>query len=234
VAQLGIARLASLNMAQDIDAIIFDLDGTLVDSEVPGMDVLFEEALKLGVALTREEAHAAFRGRRMAECVAWIGERVTRPSPDFDSDFAGRFTPHIRRVMAARFRKGLDAMPGALALVARLDRPFCIATNGPREKAELTLGLTGLLPYFENRLFCAYEVGHFKPAPGLFLHAAQALGVAPTRCAVVEDSLPGIEAGLTAGMQVFSLCRPDTVPADMAARIRRITRLAELDRALHG
>lgn len=221
-------------MAQDIAAIIFDLDGTLVDSEVPGMDVLYEEALKLGVAATREEAHAAFRGRRMAECIAWIGERVTRPAPEFESDFNDRFTPHIRRVMATRFRGGLDAMPGALALVRRLDRPFCIATNGPREKAELTLGLTGLLPHFEGRLFCAYEVGHFKPAPGLFLHAAQALGVAPSRCAVVEDSLPGITAGLAAGMQVFSLCRPDTVPADMAGRIRPIASLTKLDQALHG
>ncbi len=221
-------------MTRNIDAIIFDLDGTLVDSEVPGMDVLFEEAIKLGVAFTREEAHAIFRGRRMAECINWIAERVTRPSPEFEGDFAGRFTPHIRRVMAGRFREGLDAMPGALALVTRLDRPFCIATNGPREKAELTLGLTGLLPHFENRLFCAYEVGHFKPAPGLFLHAAQALGVAPARCAVVEDSLPGIEAGLAAGMQVFSLCHPGAVPADMARRIRPIQSLAELDLALHG
>jgi HAD superfamily hydrolase (TIGR01509 family) len=221
-------------MTQGIAAILFDLDGTLVDSEVPGMDVLYEEALKLGVPFTREEAHAIFRGRRMAECIAYIAERVTRPAPEFEGDFADRFTPHIRHVMAGRFREGLDAMPGALALVTRLDRPFCIATNGPREKAELTLGLTGLLPYFENRLFCAYEVGHFKPAPGLFLHAAQALGVAPARCAVVEDSLPGIEAGLAAGMQVFSLCHPEAVPPELARRIRPIGSLAELDRALHG
>ena len=217
-------------MATGIEAIIFDCDGTLVDSEVPGLDVLYEEAVKLGVDLTREQAHAEFRGKRMALCVEAIGRRLAQRPPGFDADF----TAHVRAAMAARFRAGLNPMPGALALVSRLQRPYCIATNGPREKAELTLGLTGLLPWFENRIFCAYEVGSFKPAPGLFLHAARALGAAPPHCVVVEDSLPGIEAGLAAGMQVFSLCRPDTVPADMARRIRPIRSLAELDRALHG
>lgn len=213
-----------------IAALLFDLDGTLVDSEVPGMDVLHEEAVKLGIAMTRAQAHAAFRGQRMALSIEAIGARLAQ-RPD---DFAPTFTAHIRRVMAARFQEGLNPMPGALELVARLKRPFCIATNGPREKAELTLGLTGLLPYFENRLFSAYDVGHFKPSPGLFLHAAQALGIAPAHCAVVEDSLPGLEAGLRAGMQVFSLCHADTVPADLARRIRPLRSLAELDQLLHG
>ncbi len=214
----------------EIAALLFDLDGTLVDSEGPGLDVLFEEAVKLGVAITREEAHAQFRGRHMALIIESVGARLAH-KPE---GFASAFTAHIRRMMAVRFREGLNPMPGALELVGRLERPFCIATNGPREKAELTLGLTGLLPYFEDRLFSAYEVGHFKPAPGLFLHAAQALGVAPARCAVVEDSLAGIEAGLRAGMQVFSLCQPDTVPADLARRIRPIPNLATLDQILHG
>lgn len=221
-------------MSSRVDAIIFDLDGTLVDSEEPGMDVLFEEALKLGVPLTRAQAHAEFRGRRMAECIAYIGARVTQPSPAFEDDFERQFTAHVRQTMAERFRAGLSPMPGALSLVSRLQRPFCIATNGPREKAELTLGLTGLLPWFEGRLFCAYEVGSFKPDPGLFLHSARALGVAPGHCAVVEDSLPGIAAGLAAGMQVHALCAPESVPAALAAGVRFIGSLAELDRALHG
>ncbi|WP_249931255.1 HAD-IA family hydrolase [Ramlibacter sp. 2FC] len=221
-------------MNQIPDALIFDLDGTLVDSEEPGMDVLYEEALKLGVPITREQAHAEFRGRRMAECIDYIATRMTRVPAEFEGDFAPRFTAHVRQTQAQRFRADLSAMPGALALVARLERPFCIATNGPREKAELTLGLTGLLPWFEGRLYSAYEVGSFKPDPGLFLHAAQALGVAPAHCAVVEDSLPGIAAGLAAGMQVHALCPPENVPADLAAGVRFIASLEELDQALHG
>jgi beta-phosphoglucomutase-like phosphatase (HAD superfamily) len=69
----------------------------------------------------------------------------------------------------------------------------------------LTLGLTGLLPFVEGRIFSAHELGCFKPDPGLFLAAAAALGVEARRCAVVEDSDPGIEAGLAAGMQVYAL-----------------------------
>jgi len=218
-------------MTQRVEAVIFDLDGTLVDSEAPGMDVLFEEALKLGVPFTREEAHAVFRGQRMAECVAYIGARVTRPTPDFAHDFEQHFTAHIRQAMAARFREGLNPMPGAPQLLARLKVPFCIATNGPREKAELTLGLTGLLPWFEDRLFCAYDVGSFKPDPGLFLHAARALGAAPERCIVVEDSVPGVVAGLAAGMQVYAVCAPHQLPAHLAAGVRFIGHLAELDPA---
>ncbi|MGH6626469.1 MAG: HAD family hydrolase [Burkholderiaceae bacterium] len=217
-------------MALGIEAIIFDCDGTLVDSEVPGLDVLYEQATLLGVRMTRDEAHEEFRGKSMALCVEAIGQRLAQRPPNFDAEFTAR----VREATAARFREGLNPMPGALALVARLQRPYCIATNGPREKAELTLGLTGLLPWFENRIFCAYEVGLFKPAPGLFLHAAQAMGAAPEHCAVVEDSLPGIEAGLAAGMQVFSLCPPEIVRAEMARRIRAIRSLAELDEALHA
>ncbi|MFC5520000.1 HAD family hydrolase [Polaromonas jejuensis] len=217
-------------MATGFKAIIFDCDGTLVDSETPGLDVLYEEAVKLGARMTREEAHAEFRGRRMALCVESIGRRLAQRPASFEADF----TVHVRQAMAARFSEGLHPMLGALALVSRLQQPFCVATNGPREKAELTLGLTGLLPYFENRIFSAYEVGSWKPSPELFLHAARALGVEPRHCAVVEDSLPGIEAGLAAGMRVYSLCQPETVPPDLAARIEQINSLAVLDQVLHG
>jgi HAD superfamily hydrolase (TIGR01509 family) len=215
--------------ATEVRAVIFDCDGTLVDSEVPGLDVLHQLAGAHGAVFARDEAHALFRGKRMAHCVEAIAQRL----PVRPEGFSDAFTLAVRQAMAARFRENLDPMPGALALVERLQIPFCVATNGPREKAELTLGLTGLLPWFEQRLFCAYEVGSFKPAPGLFLHAASALGVAPAHCAVVEDSLTGVEAGVAAGMQVFSLCPPQTVPAGLVERIIHISGLAELDRLLH-
>jgi HAD superfamily hydrolase (TIGR01509 family) len=214
------------------DAVLFDLDGTLVDSETTAMDVLHEEGVALGLALSREEAHEAFRGQPMGRCVAFIAERLP-PVMALREDFATDFTALIRRRQAERFRQSLSPMPGARELLQALQLPYCVATNGPREKAELTLGLTGLLPFFENRLFCAYEVGSFKPEPGLFLHAAQALGVRPAHCAVVEDSLPGVRAGVAAGMQVFSLTSVDaTLMA--SGRVQRIAGLSELNRLLTG
>ena len=213
------------------DAILFDLDGTLVDSETLGMDVLWEEGRALGMALSREEAHRAFLGQPMGHCVGLVAERVSRPLNVSAEEFSAHFTAHVRRLQAQRFRDHLQAMPGAHELLSALNKPFCVATNGPREKAELTLGLTGLLPFFEQRLFTAYEVGHFKPALGLFLHAALALGAQPERCAVVEDSLPGVRAGVAAGMQVFSLM--DVDDSLMATgRVQRIAELAELHELL--
>jgi len=134
---------------------------------------------------------------------------------------------------ALRFAQRLDVIPGAFELLGALQIPFCVATNGPREKVELTLGLTGLRRFFPEHIFSAYEVGIFKPDPGLFLHAAQVLGMAPEHCAVVEDSLPGIQAGLNAGMRVFSLLPAADLPPDMAERVVCIRDLTDLDSVLH-
>ena len=212
-------------MKNNIQAVIFDCDGTLVDSEVPGMDVLHAHACALGLVFTREQAHQRFRGVRMADCIAWIGAQLQYKPDGFEVDFARS----VRSAQAERFREGLDVIPGAFELLERLTIPFCVATNGPREKAELTLGLTGLLKYFPDRLFSAYEVGSYKPDPGLFLHAAKALGIAPECCAVVEDSLPGIQAGLAAGMQVYALTPSVELSADISQQVRSITDLTALD-----
>jgi HAD superfamily hydrolase (TIGR01509 family) len=210
-------------------AVIFDCDGTLVDSEGPAIDVLHALALAEGARLDRAEADWRFRGVRMADCARWVADQ----SPVRPAGFEADFIRQVRAASEARFRQGLDALPGAAALLdllasPALALPFCVATNGPREKVELTLTLTGLRAHFGEHVYCAYEVGDFKPAPGLFLHAAQALGVAPEHCAVVEDSLPGIHAGLAAGMQVYALVDPAGLPAELAPRVRCIATLAEL------
>jgi HAD superfamily hydrolase (TIGR01509 family) len=110
-------------------------------------------------------------------------------------------------------------------------QPVCVASNAPRSKIELCLATTGLARFFEGRIFSAYEVGSWKPDPGLFLHAAQAMGAAPARCLVVEDSAPGVIAAREAGMQVVALLHeeaPDWLPEGVPA----IRALAELRRYL--
>ena len=179
-------------------AVIFDCDGTLVDSETLGNEVLAECVAEVGLVLTPEEALRRFRGRKMADCVAEIEALLGRALPP-------SFVPELRRRMAAAFRARLRPAPGALELVRALRLPIGVASSGPREKIELSLAVTGLLPYFEGRVFSSYEVGSWKPDPGLFLHAARALGAVPEDCAVVEDSVPGFVAGLAAGMTVFAL-----------------------------
>jgi HAD superfamily hydrolase (TIGR01509 family) len=166
------------------DAIIFDCDGTLVDSERLGNAVLVEYLERFGVVLTVDEALARFHGVRMAECVAQIEALRGAPLPEM-------FVAELRERMAAVFTDRLRPIEGAADLVRSLTVPYCVASSGPREKVELSLSLTGLLPLFEGAIFSSYEIGQWKPDPGLFLHAARAMGVTPGRCAVVEDSLPG-------------------------------------------
>ena len=219
-----------------IRAVIFDCDGTLVNSEEPGLDVMHEMVREQGIDITRAQADSQFRGVRMANCVAWVAAQLPHKSATFEIDF----TRQTRIATEQRLRQQLAPLPGAHALLSRLAAThseknddaavvFCVATNGPPEKVELTLTLTGLRPLLGDRVYSAYEVGHFKPAPGLFLHAAKELGHAPEFCAVVEDSLPGIEAGLAAGMRVFALLNPTQLPAHMAQQVTCIHHLNELD-----
>lgn len=210
-----------------IDALIFDCDGTLVDSEEPGLEVLHALALEEGVVLSLAQARQRFRGVRMAECVAWIAAQCPDRPAGFEADFIAR----VRRQTELRFRQGLQAMPGARELLGTLcerGMPIAVATNGPREKVELSLGLTGLREPFGIHVYCAYEVGSFKPEPGLFLHAASALGVVPERCAVVEDSLPGLQAALAADMRAFSLHPRAGLPEALAQQVHFIDRLSGL------
>ncbi|WP_437813886.1 HAD family hydrolase [Sorangium sp. So ce1078] len=206
--------------AERVKAILFDCDGTLVDSERLGNEVLVEHAAEHGVSVTVGEAMALFRGGKMADCVAALEVRAGRALPP-------SFVGELRRRTAVAFRERLRPMEGALALVSALSIPFCVASSGPREKIELSLSVTGLLPFFSGRIFSSYEVGTWKPDPGLFLHAAGALGARPSECVVVEDSLPGIAAGLAAGMTVVAL-QPERSDERIPDGVRVVRSLTEL------
>lgn len=212
-----------------IDAIIFDSDGTLVDSESLGLAVIAQHARALGVPIESDHDLIVWKGRSMASSLHALEQVLGRPlPPDFEAT--------LRAAMAQVFRERLQPMPGAAAMLDMLDAlkvPFCVASNGPRAKTELTLAITGLRPRFaESRIFSAYDVKSWKPEPGLFLHAAREMGVAPERCAVVEDSEPGVRAGLAAGMRVHVLRSAQTLPQDLLGRVTFLDSLADLEAAL--
>ena len=202
------------------ELVIFDCDGTLVDSEELGTSVLLEMAGELGLHLPLRETNLLFRGWQLDRCVAQIETWLGRKLPD---DFVAQVRLRTRNTFEAK----LQPIPGAVELVRTLRLPMCVASSGPREKIELSLSLTGLLPYFKDRIFSGYELGSWKPDPGLFLHAARTLGVEPARCAVVEDSLVGVQAGIAAGMQVFAY-QPEQVEPKIPHGVRILRRLDEL------
>lgn len=182
--------------------LIFDCDGVLVDSEPIGNRVFAEMVGELGLELSPEIAERMFRGGQLAHCLEFIEQRLKAPVPhDFVSQFRVR--------SADAFRAGLRAIPGIHSVLDQLRLPICVASNGPREKMELTLDLTDLLPWFENRMFSAYDIQRWKPEPDLFLHAARQCDTAARHCAVVEDSVFGVQAALAAGMTPFVFTPPD-------------------------
>jgi HAD superfamily hydrolase (TIGR01509 family) len=186
--------------------LIFDCDGVLVDSEELGIRVLMEAAREQGpLSMDFAEAMSLFRGRKMAECVAILSERVGKPFPE-------DFTPKFRARQAEAFRQDLKPIPGIHEALQSISIPKCVASNGPREKITLTLSVTGLLSFFEGRIFSSYELQTWKPDPGLYLHAAGAMNVAPQDCAVVEDSVLGVRAGVAAGMRVFAYAAAGDAP----------------------
>ena len=182
-------------------AVIFDCDGVLVDSEALGQAVLVELANAQGRAFSLADVREAFTGQSMAFVRAWFEERLARALP-------GDFEEAYRRRSAVRFRENLRPVAGVRTLLGGLDLPRCVASNGPRDKMRPNLVTTDLLRYFvaggREWLFSAYDVGRWKPDPGLFLHAAEAMGVAPGECLVVEDSIPGVEAALAGGFRVVA------------------------------
>jgi len=204
-----------------IESVIFDCDGTLVDSELLANTVLVEYAASFGLRMSVEEAMRRYVGGKMADCVAGIENQLGHKLPE-------TFIPELRARTAAAFRTHLRPVQGARDLLASLRVPFCVASSGPLEKIELSLSITGLAPFFTSeRIFSAHEIGFWKPDPRLFLHAARVMGVPPERCAVVEDSLPGVKAGIAAGMPTFWLHPPHDAPESVSA-LHNLTDLADM------
>ncbi|MBG7621838.1 HAD-IA family hydrolase [Herbaspirillum sp. AP02] len=202
------------------ELVIFDCDGTLVDSEVVAARAWSEYVANYGVSLSAEEALARFRGVSMKWCISHIEQLHGQALP-------AHFEEELRALMGSLLEQHLQPIGGAVEMLEKLHLPFALASNAPHHKIELCLRVTGLLPHFAGRIFSAYDVQRWKPDPALFLFAAERLGVPPLRCAVVEDSLPGVQAGLAAGMKVIALQEHDVHP-ELPAGVVVITHLGQL------
>lgn len=204
-----------------IKGIIFDSDGTLVDSETLSAQVIVEMLAEKGISISYEEALIRFRGSEFAKFAA-------RVKMDLGLQDLEAFTHGFRQRSKARYAAELQPMPGAVELVSTLTLEKCVASNGPRDKLDTCLGAAGLTPYFPERVFSAYEVGSWKPDPGLILHAANAMSVSPAECLLVEDSVAGIEAGLAAGVQVVGYRLEPDVKARLSRQVPVIEHLLDV------
>ena len=178
------------------DLVIFDCDGVLVDSERIAVQVDARVLADLGWPLSEAEIVHRFVGRSEDDFVADIEAHLGRVLADgWDAGYAQWYIEAFERDLVA-----VDGVVEALDALAAAGVPTCVASGGSHAKMRRTLGLTGLWDRFRGRIFSAEEVTRGKPEPDLFLHAAGRLGVAPERCAVVEDSVYGVRAAHAAGM----------------------------------
>lgn len=207
--------------------VIFDCDGVLVDSEPIALRLLLDTLARSGLHLSHAEADALFLGRSLGS----MREIVAREYGVTVSDAA---LEGMRHDLYAAFRAELAPIPHVAETLDALACPFCVASSSQPERIELALRVTGLWSRFEGRAFSATMVAKGKPAPDLFLFAAERLGYPPAACLVVEDSPAGIRAAKAAGMKVVAFTggshaasedyragvaalAPDAITADMRA-----------------
>ncbi|WP_185233092.1 HAD family hydrolase [Teredinibacter franksiae] len=183
--------------------VIFDCDGVLVDSETLAADVFSQCLARQGVRMSAAACYSEFHGHTLPYCFTWIESH-------FDVSLPENFTEILSTATRERFTLDLLPVAGVEKLLRRLLRrniPFCVASNGEHKKINHSLAVTGLDKFFPESdkkisRFSREDVLQGKPAPDLFLHAAEVSGVAPQSCWVIEDSPSGYKAAVSAGMQL--------------------------------
>lgn len=207
--------------------VIFDCDGVLVDSMGIDMRELTRAVHAAGGTMAPQAVDAAFHGLALADIQRGVEAHLGRPVPN---GWMERFLTE----RAAAFERELLPIDGARSAIDGVRAAgweACIASGGAHEKMELTLRVAGLRDAFPaERVFSAYDVALPKPAPDLFLHAAAMCGYPPGACVVVEDSVPGVTAGLAAGMRTFGYANGDAAHAIRLAALgaERLRAMADL------
>jgi HAD superfamily hydrolase (TIGR01509 family) len=206
------------------DLVIFDNDGVLVDSEPISNRLLAAYLTELGHPTSYEESIRDYMGSAMHRIHELVLERTGQRLPEnFDDVFHAR--------VFAAFEQELVAVAGASDVLEKLTAdgvPYCVASSGSHERIRVGHRTTGLDRWFdEGRIFSSQDVGRGKPAPDLFLYAAERMGVAPGRCVVVEDSPLGVRAAVAAGMDVYGFTA--MTPAEkLAGATQLFSDMAEL------
>jgi HAD superfamily hydrolase (TIGR01509 family) len=204
------------------EAVVFDLDGVLIQSEEVWDDVREKYVRERGGRYD-SEIQRAMMGMSSPEWSRYLHEHAGVP------DEPDAINVEVVRLMLAAYRDHLPLIPGALDAVRRLAArfPLGLASSSNRELIDTVLDVAGLAPLFAATV-SSEEVAHGKPAPDVYLEAAQRLGIAPGRCTAVEDSHGGIRSAKGAGMRVVAIPNPSYPPGDDALALADVT-IASLD-----
>lgn len=217
-------------MTTSFDAVLFDCDGVLVDSEPITNGVLREVLNESGWAISQAECMQIFIGKAVRDERARIERETGQPLTD-----AWMRAFYARRDQ--RLRAELRAMDGALQAVAAAHRHtqgrIACASGADRPKVVMQIDMAGMAPYFEGRIFSGHDLPRSKPHPDVYLAAAAHVGVHPSRCLVIEDTATGAQSGLAAGATVWGYCPAGHGQAFAGLAVARVFRhMDELAAAL--
>ncbi|WP_158782448.1 6-phosphogluconate phosphatase [Pantoea sp. BAV 3049] len=183
-----------------VSCVFFDCDGTLVDSELLCTQAYVNTFALFGAELSLQEMFEKYKGVKLYDIIAEVcaehGLNATKEELE----------PAYRKEVARLFDEQLQPITGAKALLEKITVPMCVVSNGTVGKMQHSLGLTGMLPWFEERLYSGYDINSWKPDPQLMFHAAEAMGVPVEQCILIDDSEAGARAGIAAGIPVFYFC----------------------------
>ncbi|NQY96980.1 MAG: HAD-IA family hydrolase [Henriciella sp.] len=199
------------------DAIIFDSDGVLVDSEKIHIAVERELLSELGLDYERAEYASRFVGLNLSDFHAAL-ERDFRAK--FNQPFPTDFGARLYQRVWPRIQAELEPVPDVTAILEVHAGPSAVASSAPKDRLREKLAITDLLGHFDPHIYSADLVNNGKPAPDLFLFAAQKLGVAPSACLVIEDSLHGIAAARAAGMSAIGFAGGGHADHGLATRLK--------------
>ena len=207
--------------------VIFDCDGTLVDSERLCCQALCDAFNHFGASLSMDEAVSHFEGGKLADILAATKQRL---NVNVSID---RLEPVYRQKLDLLFEDQLQPMEGVFEVLDYLNEngvEYCVASNGPRDKIERCLELTGLLPFFKGKIFSAFDTNSWKPEPDLILYSAMNMGFKLEDCIYVDDTPKGLEAGVRAGVQTVHLTGLNNKHHTLD--LKKISHLRELEEML--
>ncbi|MBE9258036.1 HAD family phosphatase [Dolichospermum sp. LEGE 00246] len=194
--------------------VIFDCDGVLVDSE-PIINRTFAETLtEFGFPITYREVTQKFIGKSLKTCLEIIEQSYNKPLPK-------NFIELCKEREIAPLQQELQPVSGINEVLEQITLPKCVASNNSHRHIQFVLKLTGLLHQFEGKIYSCYDVPRPKPFPDVYLHAAEQMNTNPEHCVVIEDSVPGVQAGYAARMTVFGYAQHSdgTALTDAGAKI---------------
>ena len=194
------------------DLVIFDCDGVFIDSELIAAQEHTQALNRAGFPISQADVMERFTGVASAEMYAELEAEFGRQIPKGHHD-------EVKRNVLKAYESDLKPIPGIHESLSTLSTPMCVASSSIPAKLKPGLIVTELHKFFAPNIFSAVQVARGKPAPDLFLHAAEQMGANPAKCLVIEDSPAGVRAGVAAGMTTLGFTGGGHCPPDLAQRL---------------